>query len=957
MKNNWKNIDSCSDYLSELLQSIRQDKQNAFVRSLNESSKNFASLLEDVCSIVSRTRNVSAAFAKVFCSLICLLERRSLKISCPINFDQKTVQSVCSCFVKLYKIAGMEEEVLKSLSAWLQDCSHMLGKDLQDSVMTLLLARAKVVIPSVKREAIVDEEDSKDGQDDSSSTSVAGGSQVVVDDVCCAALQCLVVMASQVKVRKKGYFVEYHLKGAGDVAFYNSSLLVKHHLESVTVLRPLSHCMSILEYLSYGGQFFLSQYNSKIHGLVSWLCPLLLVQTYDPRIRDLKDLDSSAGLTSEDGASSSSASSRKVLAIDRLRVHCLLTLSALCANCYKTIMNDMFMVLPYSIGEKEARFRNSLYGLILYDKNYKIRFHSLMLLNALLKPSKSFFSSAVDTQQVSSFLSLSHKQGLVLKDLHKVLSIVLVSEEDEKNRSVLFRLIVVVASITPYEKFAPHSSLLLPILKGILTKTTKGEVMALNCVLGILKIKSHIHDIAQWITFCSVQDILLGILKSRSEDSMEMKKVADACFVEICARYHRTLKNEMELLSFLVKERQTSDSLRSVIEYASSLASEEEEGSAGKLKTFWNAILSLVMQEKLSENTPEVLTLLSSVPEHCWRDQPSSVQLTIVATVTSSFEDEENSEGVRMAALKGIGRLLMLDSLVVANDTFLFDAKKALEKALTMKSAEMVATCFWCLGNLSSALLMAFQNETDDTVKEDFKHASEDILKIVLTAMKEKDLSDLSPNQKEKFKCSCLRLVGKCCSVLGLAFEGYIESSFACCLTCLGPKERPKLRWNAIVALASILREYTSEESLRHHWKSDIGVILKEAWQTGSNYKEKLSIVGMLDDNCGRAWVLHEKDVLLIALNGLFEEPNVPKSLIEVQKSYQEALKKLVVKYAHAVSKDETLKSAVEEEVLLMLREKTVFERQNMYETLKAVLGEESHILIKRIEQSKLLLN
>jgi hypothetical protein len=818
-------------------------------------------VLEDVATAVGRhvaqcqkNKPPSGAvkgLCAAFCSFLAFLGKRASRFE-SVSWDQGSVVAVSSCLSRILALtsAVSVSEVLRAFAVTLHERTHMLSKDMQDSLVATCCNHAVLVAAlapqaSAAAAAAADEEDEKDGS--------AAGAAVVAPvqqawqgaDDTVSALLCLSAMA---RAKRKSHFVETHFKSVGALALNLFGVLSPAVARGGTGVSVLIAVLQLLESLVISsGPLFPAEFGSKLHALVSSLS--LLVSSSGMRSEE----GSLSGVSSTDGCSSMSESgAARFSLVDRLRVHVMLVLSALCTSCYKQVSNDMLLLLPYCNVAHQAAFfetsRSSLYFFVLHDPNYRVRMHALSLLLALLKPSRGFFSVAMDQQAAkqTSFISLSQKLALTLRDLHAVIEIGLGKEDDPGNRALLMKLVPALASVTPYDRLRKddETDLLFPVLNRVLT--VNASVLTadqLGCVLGVVKVKSELSAVARWIErFDLVLKLVAMCLLS------EPVTLAEHCLIDLCTRYANVAVGPLVgkgLLGQLLTRRMLS---ADVMHVAIALAASVSAIGESEVLSFWTCVLNAVLPRQahfFAISTPPsvsaaFLTLLSSIAPIAWDQQPSRVQLIVVSSVSGCAASSEPE--VRLAAVRGMGQLLMLESLVRENGRFLMDANVVIEDVLKGKldegSEDLRGWAFWALGNLAQALDVVLSQT--DAEAEQRVDALALLHGAVRWALEELAVATASGN--EKVLCSCFRVVGKAAKQLDSSLISSMATDLISAFEMgLGTKQKAKVRWNVCSAIVLALdgtfgKCYDTDASL---WKSKIRSILVEIVITSSNYKAR----------------------------------------------------------------------------------------------------------------------
>jgi hypothetical protein len=433
----------------------------------------FARGLEELCvvcgkhlGLARKSKSVTAnvkALGLAFCSLLIFIGKRGVRLGVVVPWEQGAVQAAVGCllrFLNWQPLIVTATDVLRAVAFSTQERCYMLSKEVQDTLVTLCckyVAPSNVAAVAVSESAgdeIIDEEDSRDSDGVIAAKPPFANVKSVTGE-CLAALQCL---SSLAKAKRKSHFVETHFVRVGSVAFVQFAALAADVVRGGLGCEALILTLQLMEALiGSAGAVFASEFNARLHSLFLNLAALLFSSSI--RSEDV-------GFSSADGFSSVSEGVSRLSSSDRLRVHVMLLLSGLAGSCYKQLSNDMLLLLPYSNVSRQALFfesSRSLYYFVVNDPNHRVRMHGLSLLLALLKPSRGFFSAAMDQQasKQTSFISFSQKLALTLRDVHAVLEIALSKEDDPANRQLLLRLVSQVSRRTSDSIMARRENLFL----------------------------------------------------------------------------------------------------------------------------------------------------------------------------------------------------------------------------------------------------------------------------------------------------------------------------------------------------------------------------------------------------------------------------------------------------------------------------------------------------------------
>ena len=844
-----------------------------------------------------------AAIALEFAEVLTTLCKRLVRLrGRGIAWEQGTVQAIVACALKVLQwpevAVSAEGAVLGACALVIHDRNQMLGKD-QDGLVMECLKRATVTrAPTNRPEDEIGDEDSRDSQlANCERKSTLAVSLPLENSSCLQALQCLHALAF--KAKRKSHFIDAHLKSVATAMLSNVDLLIPaivagHRLSSLALT------LHVLEALiSAGGPSFASLFQQRVHWMVTNLSALLMSTALESSqmvrsgMAEIDDQDYGGFSSFTEGGTA------RYPMVDRLRVHTLLVLSALASNCFKQLSNDMLILLPFSTKSSQpltsfVAEANSLYSLLLQHTNHRVRLHSILLLHALLKPSRAFFSSAADRQitkqQQSSFLTLSYKLALTLRDLHAAVESALGSEEESNNRIHLLRLVPILVGVTPYDRLET-TSLLRPILNRLLRPSLAANV---SCVLGLTRLRPAQEEILAWLAEANVPAALSAIIPG--------DVIAESCLVELCSRYRSTVDTLMisdQLISRLLTPcpSVSPEAVQSVIEYAASVSSEPE-----LRQKCWDQILKTALMHEgyfLSDQSPSPLgaayvTLLSNIPEASWSSpNRSGAQLVIMSAVAGAFDSGEPL--LKVASLRGVGQLLILEQLVAENRRFLVDAQSMLSVAIrsSESSSEVVAISFWALGNFAHALATLLV----DPMSEECEDLEEMLVSAL--AMCIKAFSEASA--VEKVRCSCLRVIGKAAAALQPSvLAPFLAQCWDILCRSLGKKERPKIRWNACSAIANF-----SEP-----WPSRLLPLLLDILGHSANYKERISVTNLLKQ-CVECFRPDEKDsiALVMAHTSLSEYEAGASRSKQLEKAYAEqyaeSLRSLVRKVARMDTKSQ----------------------------------------------------
>jgi hypothetical protein len=840
--------------LAKQLGALQAELKDGAIRALAEEGVGFSRAVEELGACVGRAVGQAAgkgkgapptaawiAAGKAMTGVLITLCRRALRLDVMLAWDQAAVQAVTGCLLRLVAWPECTGDSLRAIAFVTAERGHMMTKEAQDATVAACLSLAAVSerLPSLPEEG--DDEDApEDDRDDKAAVAVAVAAPaargVARSDQCGAALQCLLALAKG--ARRKSHFVEAHLQAVGQAAVANVASLVATVTRGGTGARVLAEWLQVLEAIIVaGGNLFAQLFQQRMRSLTGALCALLFT---------------SAAVSGDDGPSdgfsSLSEGGSRPSPADRLRVHAMLALAALAGGpCFKQFSNDMLTLLPFSTQNK-ASFGDakSLYSLLLHDPSHRIRMHAILLLHGLLKPAKQFFSAAMDVEnpRQASFISLSQKLALTLRDVHAVLALALAREEDMGNRVLLLRLVPVVVGITPYDRLAgcdaaagdEESMLLLPILMRVVADFEGPEKM--GCILGVLRVKSDIAQVRLWIQRCDLVSFLAGLCVEASQPT------AEACLVEVCARYVDLASPILigsggVLARLLSRQEVTVEVLQCAQELSGALVARSD---AEGLIECWQSILRAALPRQASffrESTPAAVsaafvTLLASVPASVWAKQDERVHVTVIAAVSSAFDAEESPAAVRLASLRGVGQLLMLEELVRDNERFVTDVDSMIQAGLASSDALLVECAYWCMGNLAHAL-----NAVAGT---------DDLMLGMLRETLKRALA--STSKDEKVRCSCLRVLGKAAQRLRSdMFAPLAPATLRMVLEALGAKEKAKIRWNACNALSLVLEQKS--------WDPRIFGALTEILSVSTNYKERISAAAVIEKH---AWIVPDAE-------------------------------------------------------------------------------------------------
>jgi hypothetical protein len=163
-----------------------------------------------------------------------------------VTWEQSTLQAVAGSLLRLHEWLGPSIAVplLRCLSRVLCERGHLLGKDLQDSVMALALPRARVNFAApVARDTPV-AEDVRDGQVEGAASEDAG--RLANLEGCAAALLCINDILS--KVKRKSHFVDTYLTPIATTVLENVGPLADNAAHGAA--RTLSCNLALLESVS-----------------------------------------------------------------------------------------------------------------------------------------------------------------------------------------------------------------------------------------------------------------------------------------------------------------------------------------------------------------------------------------------------------------------------------------------------------------------------------------------------------------------------------------------------------------------------------------------------------------------------------------------------------------------------------------------------------------------------------
>lgn len=842
--------------MAKQLAALQAELKDGVVRAFAGDGGAFGRSMEELAGCVGRALGQAAkskggggavwvAVGKAWCTLVVFLCRRAARLEAVLALEQSAVQSVTGALLKALAWPECSGNVLRAVAWVAAERGHMMTKEAQDLTVTqclkLAAAPQQLVAPQEEEENSKDvEEDLKD--EDRPLPSVAAvrvdapAARTAKSDERSVALQCLHALAKG--ARRKSHFVELHLKTVSEAALANVASAAPIVARGGAGASVLSGWLQLLEALIVsGGNLFSSLFQQRVHSVAVSMCLLL----FSSAIRGDE--------TAVDGFSSYSegGSGGKLTAADKRRIHAILVLAALASGpCFKQFSNDMLALLPYSTHDKGSFAEsNSLYALLLHDGSQRIRMHAILLLQALLKSSKQFFSVAMDHEnpKQASFISLSEKLALTLRDLHKVLDKALAAEEDVGNRMLLLRTVPMLVNVTPYDRLAgcatelaqDDAMLLLPLLKRIVTEFEGPEKM--GCILNVLRVRADIAQVRLWIRRFGLVSFLVGLCADSPQP------LAEACLIELCGRYGQIVAADMiegGVLVRLLSRKEVSAELLQCAQELSVVMLSRSEADAAKC---WQSILQVALPRQayfFRESTPPAVSaafvmLLASVPSCVWTLQDGRVQVSIVAAVSSAFDAEESPAPVRLASLRGVGQLLMLEELVKDNERFLTDAHAMISRGMASGNEEMSEWAYWALGNLAQALNAVLVSGDDLMIGM--------LLDALKTAL-------ASVSTQEKVRCSCLRVLGKAAQRLRPAvFEPFAKQCLERVLEALGSKEKAKIRWNGCNALLLVLEQKC--------WDKRLYGALTDILTSSTNYKERISAVCVFEQHL---WIVADAD-------------------------------------------------------------------------------------------------
>ncbi len=890
------------------LRSLSLADQESFVRAVEEGCTAVTRVLKTTSSSSSSSSSVSAL--RVLVAPLCAVLRVR-----GVNWEQGAVAAAGTALVRMLALyasssssvtfcSSIRSDLLRAAAAICADRGHMLAKESQDALIACCVQSCSVAL-AVKETAhqqvdLENDDESRDGHGTAVAPAVSAqpGAGAAGLDCVVEALHCL---ASIARAKRKSHFVETHLKQVGKLSLEVFAKLVASVIRGESGAAALVADLQLLEALvTSAGPLFASEFGNRVQSLVSSLASVLTM----PNIRG----DEGSSAVVDGGFSSMSESGvLRLSGADKLRVHAMLLLSALASSCFKQLSNDMLLLVPYcNVAQQSAFFestRSSLYYFVLHDPNHRVRMHAISLLLSLLKPSRGFFSAAMDQQSTkqTSFISLSQKLALTLRDLHAVVQLALTKEEDLGNRTLLLRLVPVLASVAPYDRLVENDiTLLLPVLRQVWSGDPGVSGEQMMCVLGILRIKSELPAVTKWLSqFDLVRRLVAGVCLQSEPANV----TAELCVVELCSRYSGTVIQcffEEGLLTQLLSRRDVSaDIIRAMTALGSALLSLQDDQ---RTVSFWNLVLGAILPRQghlfsLSTHpsvSASIVTLLSNIAAVAWERQSSRVQLIVVAAVSGCAASNEPE--IRLAAVRGMGQLLMLESLVLENGRFLADAHLVIEEVLRdcplEKNEELRGWAFWALGNFAQALDLVLSQPSLELEQRD------DVLAFLLTSFKWAlgelgELSSSSSPVSDKIRCSCFRVVGKAGKRLEQTIvRNLVPSILQAIDIALGSKQKPKVRWNACNALALVLEGSLGAccDAQPALWRANVFGLLLELIRTSNNYKERIGAVSVLEANVQRAWFIPDAAKLsLVCSRVLLSELEQGKSLSkQLEKQFAE---------------------------------------------------------------------
>lgn len=866
-----KGPEGISGALSDMLALFKRDELS--LKAVCVDAKAFNGGLEEITSLVSRAIGQAkskgpslfasspwVAACRSFCAFLNHVCRRGSRLcgADGLPWEQASLQSVVQCILKWYSVCqadGSRDDLLRTAALCVSERSHLLGKDLQDSLMNVCLPLCvpleKSKIDEGEDEQL--EEDDRDGEEQrvarpSQSRTVIQSSTAAL--LCCAALLT--------KAKRRSRLAEAFGVRCGRTAFQ----FITKSIASVGVreeLRAIQAALMLADAaVACGG---LPATDPCLKNVVAVVVPLLFTNTFpaNAKLPSASTMDDDSGVGTTDASESGLGSSSSPA--DRVRIHALVLLSTMASCFFKQLANDLVnTLLPYST--KASSFANSLslYALILYDPNIRVRMHAILLLAFLLKPAKNHFSAAMDRGQSKnpSFISLSFRLALVLRDMHAVLAIALSSEEDAANKSHLLRVVPVLVSVTPYDRLESNvaadrvqedSLLLVPILKRLQPVNSE----QLLCILQILRAKATLPEVNFWLGRTDVVQQVASLVISGKDPN------ADLCLVEMCRKYHSCVVDLMANQGFIKKVLSepvvSADAVLAVAEFCSALSDKLELD----LKC-WRDVLAVVLPRQayfFGDASPPkllaaILSLISGISAASWADQGDRAQVMIMSIVTGSFAEGTNPE-VRSSSVRSVGRLLLIEQLTRENEQFLVDADRILCVAVNDEVPDVISFAYWGLGNLCHSIASISAPD------ESFLSMLANHLKLAVSSF-DRNLADtVAPALLEKIKCSCLRVIGKAGSCVdGAVLEPLTDPICAALLSCLsGKSDRPKLRWNVFNALSVLLEGPFAHAPLKDKWCSDLNDVLEETIFQSSNFKERISCVSLLEKHMSRCpWLM-----------------------------------------------------------------------------------------------------